>query len=198
MCGEADNGADEARSAEKERQGRVASGRARIDQVFDQYGQPFYQQRAQKYEDFARPQLQDQYSDALKNLTFALSRSGRLNSSTGARRKAKAQEAFNLQEQQVSAKGQDFANELEQSMNAGREQLHTQNLAAANPELAASLASSRARAEQQVPAFSPLVDAFKHFSEGLATQQDWERRQKLRNTMEQYFGKDSSTVIKGP
>ena len=198
MCGTPDNGSEDARLAEERRQGRVASGRASIDQVFDQYDQPFYQQRAQAYEDYARPQLEDQYSDALKNLTFALSRSGRLNSSTGARRKAKAQEARDLQGQQIAAKGQDFANELERSMNAARQEMHTQNLAAANPELAASLSSARARAEQQVPAFSPLVDAFTHFSEGLATQQDWERRQKLRNTMESYFGKDSSTVIKGP
>ena len=195
MCGEADNGADEARSAEKERQKRVAQGRTNIDQVFDQYDQPFYQQRAQKYEDFARPQMQDQYNTALKDLTFALSRSGRLNSSTGARRKAKAQEAFNLQEQQVSAKGQEFANQLERSMNASRQEMHTQNLAAANPELAASLSAARARADQQVPAFSPLVDAFSHLSEGLATQQDWERRQKLRNAMTASLPTDSSTVI---
>ena len=198
MCGEVDSGADEAREAEKARQRRVAQGRTRIDQVFDQYDQPFYQQRAQAYEGYARPQLQDQYNTALQDLTYALARSGRLNSSTAARRKAKAQEARDLQGQQIAAKGQDFANELERSMNAARQEMHTQNLAAANPELAASLSSARARAEQQVPAFSPLVDAFTHFSEGLATQQDWERRQKLRNTMESYFGKDSSTVIKGP
>ena len=183
MCGEVDNGSEEARLAEERRQGRVAVGRANIDQVFDQYDQPFYQQRAQAYEDYARPQMQDQYKDALKNLTFALSRSGRLNSSTASKRKAKAQEALSFQEQQVSAKGQDFANELERTMNASRQEMHTQNLAAANPELAASLSTARARADQQVPAFSPLVDAFTHFSEGLATQQDWERRQKLRNTM---------------
>ena len=195
MCGTPDSGADEARAAEEKRQQRVGLGRTNIDRVFDQYGQPFYQQRGQAYEDFARPQMLDQYNTALKDLTFALARSGRLNSSTAARRKAKAQEAFDLQQQQIGAKGQEFANELERSMNASREQLHTQNLSAANPELAASLASSRARAEQQVPAFSPLVDAFQHLAKGLATQQDWERRQKLRNTMESYFGRDSSSII---
>ena len=192
MCETPDTGADEAREAEKARQRRVAQGRTRIDQVFDQYDQPFYQQRAQAYEDFARPQLQDQYNTALKDLTYALARSGRLDSSTAARRRAKAQEARDLQGQQVAARGQEFAGELERSMNAARQEMHQQNLAAANPELAASLAASRARAEQQPPAFSPLVDAFKHLSEGLATQQDWERRQRLRAQYPDLFSYEGS------
>ena len=192
-----DYGASEAREAEEARQQRVGQGRKAIDEVFDEYDQPFYQQRAQSYEDFARPQMQDQYNAALQNLTFALARSGRLNSSVAARRKAKAQESFDTQQQQIAAKGQEFASELERGMGDARAQMHQQNISAADPELAASLAASEARVQQTPPVFNPLVNAFEHFTKGLATQQDWEKRQRLRNAMLSLDAGDRSTILGG-
>jgi len=63
------------RRAEQERQNRINQGMSLIDQKFN-FGDDFFKQRENDYLAWANPQLDEQYQDAQKQLTFGLSRMG--------------------------------------------------------------------------------------------------------------------------
>ena len=79
--------AAQARDNENLRQGRIKEGRAGIDRAFKQIENPndaFYQRYGQSIKDYYYPQLQKQYADANKELTYRLADAGTLRSSGAA------------------------------------------------------------------------------------------------------------------
>jgi hypothetical protein len=63
------------RQAEQARANRVNQGMSLIDSRFN-FGNNFFREREQDYLNWANPQLDEQYQDAQKQLTFGLSRMG--------------------------------------------------------------------------------------------------------------------------
>ena len=181
MCfggGSSDSGADEARAREEARRRRVNQGLERINRTFDKtFTDDFFDQREQAFLDFATPQLQQQYDDALEELTFALARAGKLNSSTQAERFADLQRDFDLQKTNVADQALEQASNLRSSVEQARSALVSQNNALGDVAAITNLANSQARAIQnEKPAFSPLGALFQNVSAGIATQADAERR----------------------
>jgi hypothetical protein len=66
----------------------------------------------------------------------------------------------------------------------------------ANPDLAASLSNAQAGILNQPPKFDPLLDVFGNITEGLAKRDEIENRKKLRDRVQNFGSRDSSTVVK--
>jgi len=194
--------AERQRQLEIERQNRITEGRASIDDAFGQFGDSFYQGRSQAYQDYATPQLEDQYQDSMRSLVAALARSGNLQSSTRAEKMADLQEQYNQQKLNILNTGMDYANSARSNIDAARNELYTQNQSLADPNLISGNAAARAAQLNQMPSFSPLGQLFADFTQGLSTQADLERRQVNKYNTDTLFnnvtsGTGSGKVIGG-
>ena len=67
-----DKSAEIARQEEAKRQARIAQGQRGIDSAFSGFNDEFYGNYGKQYSDYYNPQLNDQYSDAVKRLTLQL------------------------------------------------------------------------------------------------------------------------------
>lgn len=78
--------AQQARADEEARQRRIDEGRGFIDKQFDLFNKnpTFFDRYRQGITDYYKPQIQSQYGDAKKNLTFQLADAGTLRSSAAA------------------------------------------------------------------------------------------------------------------
>lgn len=165
-----------ARADEAARQARIREGTQKIGTIFDgQFNDQYFDKRRQAYIDYATPQVEDQYGDAQKQLTFALARGGNLNSSVRGEKAAELQKRFDLTKQEVTDKGLSYANEAKSSVEGARSDLIGMLNATGDAEGAANSAISRASTLSQPTAFSPLSQLFGDFTAGLGQQAALER-----------------------
>ena len=196
MCfGTPDTGADEAREREEQRQANIKKGQQSIDTTFSQFDEPFFDERRQAFIDYQQPRVEDQYNNALRQLTFALARSGLNNSSVASTRRANAREKYDFAQQDMRRRADASANDARTAIENARQELSTNNAALADPTAAANAAISRAESLNALPKYEPMLDLFGSLSEGLATQADLERRK--QNRYPALFGTGSSASIKG-
>ena len=181
MCfGSTDTGAGDARRRERERQERIRQGKAKIDKSFEQFTPEFFDSRRDALMDYERPQIEDQYSDAMRQLAFALARSGLSRSSVGATRRAQGAEKFEKAKQDSAMRGEKARSDAQSAVEEARQRLVANNAALADPTEAANSAIASAQQMTTLPAYDPVLNLFGDISEGLATQADLERRQKAR------------------
>lgn len=168
--------AKQARADEQARQERIRQGTERVGSIFDsQFNDGFFDRRRQAYVDFAKPQLEDQYGDAQKELTFALARGGNLNSSVRGEKAADLEKRFTLANQEIQDKALSQANEARSQVEGARTDLIGMLNATGDAEGAANSAVSRANVLSQPTAYSPLSQLFADFTAGLGTQAALER-----------------------
>lgn len=181
---------------EEARQGRITQGKENIDAAFAGYGDDFYRGIAADYMNYATPQIDDQYVDAMKNLRIALDRSGLLQSSERIDRENDLKKRLAAQELAAARKGESIANAMRTNLANVKSNLLTQNASLADPTLIASTAANQIMANTQVPEYNPLTNLFANATEGLATQAQLEARNKNRYEMAQLFAPtDSSRII---
>ncbi len=165
-----DNSAEIARQREAQRQADIRAGRDRIDTTFaERFNDPFYAEREQSYMGYYTPQLEDQYQDAYRKLVLGLSRSGNLNSGSGARQLGDLKEAYAREQGALSSRALDSVNTLKSNVENARSDLYQQNTAAADPSAAAASALNRAGVLAAPAAYSPLGDLFAGFINNAAT-----------------------------
>ena len=144
------------------------------------------------------PQLDEQYGKAQKDLTFALTRAGNLDSSTRGQQFGELQKLYDTNKTQVADQGQTYANKARTSVEDARSGLIT----TLNATGAANGAISRSAALSQPPGFSPIGDAFEAFGRGLATQAGIERSAAYTGTTPLYntglFGTTAGAVRNTP
>tara|TARA_R110000823_G_scaffold8335_2_gene29521 strand:- start:188 stop:634 length:447 start_codon:yes stop_codon:yes gene_type:complete len=146
--------------------------------------------------DYATPQIEDQYGDALRSLTNALSRNGVSQSSMAADRRAKIEKQLANAQTDAARQGQSFANDTRQSLASVKNNLISQNQSLADPTLIANMAANQSIAASQLPSYNPVAQIFAGAAEGLATQQQLEARGKNRYDMAELFNlKGSGRVI---
>lgn len=174
MCGGGggDDGSKEARIREEQRQARIKQGMASIDQTFSQFDDGFFDSRANAYQRFAMPQLEDKYTDALSTLTAALSRSGLLQSSVASNKNANLAKDYQLQRQNIVDQGIEQATNARRDIENARSALAMDLNATADPAAAAAAAQARAKIATQQPSFSPLGMLFQNVASGLADYQE--------------------------
>lgn len=190
-----DTGADDARAEEEARQKRIRDSRASIDTIFDTYDEDFYDRQRNAYLNYATPQVEDQFGDAMRELTFALSRSGKLDSALAARREAKAQKMKDQAMINVNKQGDDLVYTMKGNMEKARGDLYDQASSLADVDAARTLAISNFDTTSKPPIYNPVTDLFVKVTEGMATQADLERRQKSRNDSGLFTTSDSSKTV---
>lgn len=165
-----------ARIDESMRQERVRQGTERIGSIFDgQFNDDFFDQRRDAFVNYATPQLEDQFGDAQKQLTFALARGGLLDSSVRADKSAELQKKYDLNKQQIADKALSSSTESRNAVEDARSNLVATLNATGDAQGAANSAISRASALSQPASFSPLTQLFSDFTAGLGQQAALER-----------------------
>jgi hypothetical protein len=170
------NEAELQRQEEQQRQQRVRDGTTRIGEIFgSNFTDDFYRGRRQSYLDFATPQIEQQYADAQKALTFALDRTGTLDSSIRGSRMSDLQRLYDTHRQSVADQALSYENDARSRVEDARSGLIGTLNATGDAEGAANMALTRAAALSAPPAYNPLSNLFADFTAGLGQQAQLER-----------------------
>lgn len=190
-------GLSQGNSAQKQFQdalsgGKLYAGRERSGGFDDQ----FFQDRRQAYLDYATPQLEQQYGDAQRDLTFALARGGLLDSSARASKVGDLQRLYDLNMQHVSDEALNYETEARNAVEDARASLIQQLNVTGDVQGAVNAARARSQALSQAPTFSPLANLFSSFTEGLGNRLAHERADMMAR---QYLGGNENpyTISRG-
>lgn len=146
------------------------------------FDEGFYDARKQAYLDYANPQVDSQYQDAVKNLTFALGRNGLLDSSVRADKSGKLQKEYDTQRQGVADKALDYETQARNQVEQSRQNLISTLNATGDATGAANSAMTQAQTLQAAPAFDPIASLFGDATAGIATQAQLEARNNANYT----------------
>lgn len=153
--------AAQARADEEARQARIKTGLTNIDQQFSAFNPEYYQKQSDAYTSYYLPQLDKQYAEAKKKLTYNLARTSNLNSSEGAQQFGKLAEAYSQQQGQIGNQAATAGAQMRSQVESDRGDLINQLNSTADPNIATSAAQNRAQALLSQPAqLSPLANAF--------------------------------------
>lgn len=175
MGGKGGNEAAAMRADEQARQQRIREGTGRIDDIFGQFDDDFFSGRRQAFLDYASPQLEDQYGDAQKQLTYALSRGGLLNSSVRGQKAGELQKEYDLTKQHVADQAMASETDARNAVEDTRANLVAMLNSTGDAQGAANMAINRASALSKPVPFSPLSNLFASFTQGLGQQAALER-----------------------
>lgn len=159
MCfggGGGDGGAAAASKQEAQRQANITKGTQDINAQFAHFDPAFYAGQAANYQGYAQPQLDTQFNDARKQLIFALSRSGLLNSSTAADKQRKLLEEKSRYQTDVINRGQQYAQTNQANNEDVRNRLISQLTATNDPNAALANATRAADLASRPPPFDPV------------------------------------------
>lgn len=162
-----DNSAEIARQEEAKRQARITQGQQGIDQAFAGFNDDFYNNYQTQYTGYYDPQLNDQYSEAVKRLTLQLAQTGNLTGSTGATQLGDLKKYYDTQKMSMSNQALEAVNTLRGNIDSKKSQLYADNRAAADPGSAAAAAASAAQYLQPTAPSSPLANVFADFFSNL-------------------------------
>jgi len=167
--GGGDSGAAQARADELARQSRIKEGTLKISDIFSQFNDEYYGGLSKKYLSFYNPQLQEQFDKESRATTLALSRTGNLSSSAGARKINELAKLFKRQEAFVGSSARDFEKKARGDVENARNDLLAQLNASADPEAAGLSATTRAGILSRPASFSPLQNVFTGFADQIST-----------------------------
>ena len=141
------------------------------NQTFEGFQQPFYDERAKAYENFALPQLGDQYRNARDAMVYGLSNRG-LNTSTIAEKgRYDLEKTTGTAKQQIADTGIGQANQLKQDVEASRQDSLKQLYQTADPAQAFQSAINTSSQFRQPSVFAPLNNMFAGLAQQYMTSQ---------------------------
>ena len=176
MCFPQDNTASDIaqqqRSDEVARQGRIKQGMASINSVFDDpntgFNDAFYAKQGQAYLDYANPQIDHQYGLAKDQTAYALARSGLLDSSAGAKTNAELSFTNDTAKTDAANQALNAENSARSNVEQTRGNLVSQLNATGDDAAASAAAVRQAQNLYQPVGYSPLGNAFASFASGLS------------------------------
>jgi len=168
--GSSNKAADQAKWDEVARQNKIRNGTNAINSTFNQFNDDFYNNRGSAYTTYALPQLEDQYTDAQKQLTYALARSGQLESSERGTKEAELQKLYDTHKRDVQDKAQQYSSTARANVEDARSNLVSTLNATGDAEGAASSSIDRANVLSQGDTYSPLTNLFTDFINGIGRQ----------------------------
>jgi len=158
------NAADAARGQQKQQEEQINKATGKINTAFQGFTPQFYQKRTQDFENYALPQLNQQYGDTANKLGFKLSNQGLTNSSQATNMGEKLGQTYNVQKQGVANQGIQQAQSLQQQIEDERSRLVSQANAAADPLSIAGQAIGSASQFAAPSAFQPIGNMFQGFA----------------------------------
>lgn len=164
MClggGSSDNGAEQMRQQEQERQAKVTAGTSALDKAFSGFDDNFYKNYQDTYKNYYQPQLDTQFNDARKKLILG-STGGTANSGF-AERLAGLQKAYQEQSGAINSQALDASKGQQSDLETKRANILSQINAGLDAGSAATLADQQAKLFTKPPAFSPLADMFTQY-----------------------------------
>jgi hypothetical protein len=164
-----------ARADEEARQARIREGTKSISDTFSQFDDDFYGGIRDSYTGFARPQVDDQFKKASEQGTFALARSGTLDSSMRGEQNADLQKQYDISLQDVADKARGYETEARNNVERGRGDLVSMLQVTGDATGAANSALARASTLATPPAYSPLGQLFQDSTAILSQQMAAER-----------------------
>lgn len=154
----------ELRRQEAARQARVAQGTQQVDNIFAQFGDDFYQNRAKAQQEYYLPQVEDQYKKAYENATYRLANSGGLTSSAGANLLGDLNKSYETSKQRILDEAQAAALGLKSDMAGNRANMISLLNSGNSVESVAGMAKEKANMASAMPTYSTLGDLFAQFS----------------------------------
>lgn len=171
MCGPStpkDNSAKKARREEEARQARIHQGVNNIDLAFEGFNKGYFDKYSKDFQGFYLPQLDSQYGDAKRGLTYNLARSGNLEASTGAKSFGDAEEKYLGARTDIADRAFDSVNNLRGRIEDTKSNLYAMNASAADPGQAIARSTASASLVGQPQAKTPLGDVFASLLNGSA------------------------------
>lgn len=154
-------------------EGQLFSGRS------GGFDDDFFAGRKNAYLEYANPQLQDQYGDAQRELTFALARSGNLDSSARAQKESELSKLYSQRSREIGDQALQQETSARNAVEDARANLITTLNATGDAEGAANSALARASALSQQPAYDPLGNLFVDFTGALGQQAAQEKAEAI-------------------
>lgn len=148
--------AEQQAQREATRRANIMQGTAAIDQALSPFNDDYFAGRQKAYVDNAMPSLDQQFSDAQKQLVYALSRSGLLQSSEAANRQRQLNEERARYERDIQNSAATFANQGRTDVENTRSNLLSQLNATEDPSAAATAAANKAALLSAPPTFDAL------------------------------------------
>lgn len=163
-CGGSSAAAD-ARKQEEQRQAQVKAAVGNINQTFSGFDDKFYNQRAQAYQQFALPQLGDQFRQTQGQLVYKLANQGLLNSSAARTLQNSLTKETQMQQRGLAAQGIGQANQLRQNVENQRNLLISEAQSATDPSSIATSALSNAASLQAPSTFAPVTNLLQNWTQ---------------------------------
>lgn len=158
--------ASEAAKAEKKRQAAITQGTGDINQQFSGFNPQFYQQRSQAYQDYALPQLSQQYQQNRDQVGYNLANRGLLKSGAAGKEWSDLARTNSQAQQGIADSGIAQAQALQRQVEDSKSQQLALLNQSADPAQARQGAISTAASFQQPSVFAPIANEF----QGLAQQ----------------------------
>ena len=152
--------AGQAAALEAQRQQRIQQGTNEINQIFGAYDKGFFDQRAKAYEDFALPQLSQQYQQTRDQIGFNLANRGLSKSSAANKQWSDLFRNMQSAKQGIADTGRGQAQQLQQQLDTAKGTLLNQLYQSADPAQAAQSAVATAASISQPSTFAPLANQF--------------------------------------
>lgn len=141
---------------EGQRQQAIQQGTKNINKAFSGFTPAFYQQRAQAYQDFAMPQLAQQYQQNRNQIGFGLANRGLNTSSAATGQWTNLGKAMGQAKQNIADAGIGQAQQLQQQVEGQRNNLLNQLYQSADPSGASAAATQTASQYAAPSVFQPL------------------------------------------
>lgn len=145
---------------EAERKANITAGRQKIDTAFTGFDDNYYDGYKQSYLDYYNPQLDKQFGDTNRSLTYKLADRGVLESSVGAESIADLFKKYSDEKANVTGAATDAANTLKSKVQDTKTNLYSLNESASDPETVAAAAAGQASAIAQPQSYSPISNVF--------------------------------------
>ena len=144
---------------------------APTNQTFEGFQEPFFQQRAQDYVNYALPQFADQYQATRNAELYGLANKGLTGSSVAAKAASDLERTAGQAKQTIADTGQNQANDLRTQIEGARQNAINQLYQTADPAQAAQSAISTSAQFQRPSVFAPLTNMFSNLAQQYYTNQ---------------------------
>ena len=151
----------QAKQAEMDRKSGISSGRLAVDNTLAGFDDKYFDGIAKTVESYYQPQLDEQFNDAGKQLTYKLGRQGILKSTAANDRRTKLQGKYDIERAGITNKAADAAAQARENVNSVKTQLYNYAESSADPAaVSARVAGENARLRSFAPETTPLGQVF--------------------------------------